>query len=135
MADSTLIARTDHPLNMVWGCTKISPGCTKCYADGLADRYGIDVWGPTKPRRTFGEKHWATPLKWNRTSSPEGPAKVICGSMCHWAEDYSTTNAERPKLWELILRCDRLIFQLLTKRADHVGDLLPDFWDEIKART
>src|SRR5690606_2675190 len=92
MADKTLIAWTDHTFNIAWGCTKVSPGCANCYADTLSGRYGWDVWGPHKPRRTFGAKHWAEPLKWQRLaerSAPgvlgEGhPRLVFSSSMCDW---------------------------------------------------
>lgn len=65
MAQATIIGWTDHTFNIVWGCTKVSPGCKNCYAECLSERYGWDVWGPGKPRRMFDEKHWAEPVKWN----------------------------------------------------------------------
>lgn len=135
MADKTLIAWTDHTFNIAWGCTKISPGCKNCYADGLADRYGHDVWGPTKERRTFGDKHWADPLKWDREAKKEGRRhRVFCSSMCDVFEDHPTIEAERSKLWSLIEETPRLDWQLLTKRSDRVRDNLPSNWDSIKGR-
>src|SRR5262245_39427976 len=103
MGEKTAIAWTDHTFNIAWGCQKISPGCLNCYADGLADRFGYDVWGPTKTRRTFPAKHWAEPLKWNAAAERDGrPHRVFCSSMCDWAEDHPTIAAELPKLWALI---------------------------------
>lgn len=51
MGSKTGIAWTDATVNFWWGCTKVSPGCTNCYAATLSKRYGFDEWGPGKPRR------------------------------------------------------------------------------------
>jgi protein gp37 len=40
MGERTAIGWTDHTFNPWWGCTKISPGCTNCYAEALAKRVG-----------------------------------------------------------------------------------------------
>lgn len=131
MADKTIIAWTHHTFNVAWGCVKISPGCKNCYADGLARRYGHDVWGPaaTTPRRAFGLKHWQEPLKWNRDAALAGERRrVFCSSMCDVFEDHPTIDAERAKLWPLIRATPWLDWQLLTKRADRVADRLPADW-------
>lgn len=129
MADKTIIAWTDHTFNIAWGCQKISPGCANCYADTLSHRYGWDVWGPGKPRRTFGEKHWNEPLKWNKDAAKEGRRhRVFSSSMCDVFEDNQTVESERGKLWNLIRETPWLDWQLLTKRADRIVDNLPDDW-------
>lgn len=131
MADKTLIAWTDHTFNIAWGCQKVSPGCAHCYADTLSSRYGHDVWGPSKPRRTFGDKHWSQPLTWNAAACRDGVIRrVFCSSMCDWAEDHPTIYAERAKLWPLIRRTPNLHWQLLTKRADRIGNCLPADWGD-----
>jgi len=68
----------DHTFNIAWGCSEkfenidgnesMDPACRNCYARGFAKRVGQDVWGADKPRRVFGEKHWAEPLAWNRAA-------------------------------------------------------------------
>jgi len=89
MAIETGISWTQHTFNIAWGCTKCSPGCKNCYADQLARRYGHDVFGPQKPRRTFGDKHWREPLKWNRQAEKAGvQRKVFCSSMADVFEDH-----------------------------------------------
>lgn len=129
MAEKTIIAWTDHTWNLAWGCTKISPGCTNCYADGIADRYGWDVWGPKKDRRTFGENHWKEPLKWNRQAQSEGRQhRVFCSSMCDNFEDHPSIVSQLPRLWDLIRRTPYLDWQLLTKRADRIEESLPEDW-------
>lgn len=129
MSEKTIIAWTDHTWNLAWGCTKISPGCTHCYADTLSSRYGHDVWGPKAPRRTFGDKHWREPLKWNAKAQAEGGVhRVFCSSMCDNFEDHATIAAEREKLWPLVRSTPHLHWQLLTKRADRIADNLPADW-------
>lgn len=74
MGETTGIAWTDHTFNTHWGCTRVSPGCGGakgvggCYAETLAERVGLDIWGPDKPRRFFGAKHWAEPVRWGARS-------------------------------------------------------------------
>jgi protein gp37 len=136
MADKTLIAWTDRTFNIAWGCTKISPGCKNCYADNLAVRYGHSVWGVNGNRRTFGDKHWSTPHKWESESTIHNPGVrgagwnhlVFCSSMCDVWEDHPTIDAERAKLWPLIKATPHLDWQLLTKRPERIADHLPSDW-------
>lgn len=136
MADKTLIAWTDHTYNLAWGCTKISPGCKNCYADTLATRFGHSVWGKDGSRRTFGEKHWKEPLRWEADSHLHNPGirgpgwnhLVFCSSMCDNFEDHPTIIKELKKLWPLIKSTPHLDWQLLTKRADRIADSLPADW-------
>jgi len=128
----TIIAWTDHTFNIAWGCEKISPGCTNCYADAFSARTGFDVWGANKPRRTFGPKYWAEPLKWNKAAARDGRQhRVFCSSMTDWALDDPTIDRERVKMWELIRQTPNLDWQLLTKRADRIRQCLPDDWGPI----
>lgn len=129
MSEKTIIAWTDATFNMAWGCTKVSPGCVNCYADTLSHRYGFDVWGKDKPRRTFGIKHWAEPMKWNAQAAKEKKRRrVFCSSMCDNLEDHPTIIAELAKLWPLIRATQWLDWQLLTKRPERYPQSLPVDW-------
>ena len=131
MSQSSKISWTDSTFNVVWGCTEISPGCKNCYARKLANRYGFDVWGKNKPRRTFGMKHWNEPLSWDKKAEKEGRrCKVFCGSMFDWAEDHPTTQEEVKKIWPLIKNTPNIDWQLLTKRADRIALTLPEDWSK-----
>lgn len=131
MAEETLIAWTDHTFNIAWGCTKISPGCAHCYADTLASRYGHDVWGAGRSRRTFGEKHWRQPADWNRLAiGDKRRHRVFTSSMCDVFEDHPTIAAEREKLWDVIRATRWLDWQVLTKRADRIRGCLPPDWGQ-----
>lgn len=130
MSEKTIIAWTNHTWNLAWGCSKISPGCKNCYADDLSARYGWNVWGPSEPRRTFGDKHWAEPIKWNSAAATRRVReRVFCSSMCDNFEDHPTITAELFKLWPLIRSTPWLDWQLLTKRADRIADNLPGDWN------
>ena len=131
MAERTIIAWTDHTFNIAWGCWKISPGCTNCYADAGSRRYGFDVWGKNADRRTFGAKHWNEPVKWDRAAAEEGRRhRVFCSSMTDWALDDPTLDLERIKMWDMIRRTPNLDWQLLTKRADRIVQCLPGDWGD-----
>lgn len=134
MAEKTLIAWTDHTANFWLGCTKVSPGCRDCYAETMAaHRMGIDVWGPSKPRKPVSGI-FAKLRKWNKLSDPGNPSKVFVGSMMDWAEDRSDLDRLRATMWDAIRGADRLIFQMLTKRPERIELYLPRFWDEIRSR-
>jgi len=122
MAKNSGISWTDHTFNIVWGCNEISPACDDCYAKQQAIRYGWDVWGTDKPRRTFGEKHWNEPLAWNRDALKDlgRPARVFCSSMADVFEVHPTVEQERLKLWPLIDRTPNLEWLLLTKRWEQL---------------
>lgn len=129
MGERTKIAWTDHTFNLAWGCEKISPGCALCYADSLSARYGFDVWGADKTRRTFGPKQWLEPIKWNRAAEKDGRRhRVFCSSMTDWCLNDAAIAAEREKLWPLIRYTPWLDWQLLTKRADRIKECLPTDW-------
>ncbi|MGA9771050.1 MAG: phage Gp37/Gp68 family protein [Blastocatellia bacterium] len=131
MGETTAIKWTDHTFNIVWGCVQVSPACANCYAMMLARRWGFDLWGADKPRRTFGEKHWREPLKWNARAEAAGMRRrVFCSSMADVFEDHPTVEQEREKLWPLIRQTPWLDWQLLTKRADRILDCLPNDWGE-----
>lgn len=129
MSEKTIIAWTDHTFNIAWGCEKVSPGCKNCYADGIATRYGHRLWGPGSARRTFGDKHWSDPLKWDAQAKREGTRKrVFSSSMCDVFDSHPTIAEEREKLWPLIRQTRNLDWQLLTKRPQNITAALPSDW-------
>ena len=129
MAETTGIAWTDHTFNPWWGCTRVSAGCRNCYAETFAKRTGHAVWGTSAERRTFGEKHWNEPLRWNRKASAEGvQRRVFCASMADVFEDHPDVAGERRRLWDLIGETTWLDWQLLTKRPENVAGMVPAEW-------
>ncbi|MEM8535565.1 MAG: phage Gp37/Gp68 family protein [Chloroflexota bacterium] len=126
MGQNSSIEWTDHTFNPWWGCTKVSPGCKHCYAESLSSRYGHDVWGPHKARRTFGEKHWQEPLKWHRTAvEQKRRIRVFCASMADVFEDNGSIKGERERLWRLIEETPMLDWLLLSKRPENMSKFSP----------
>lgn len=102
----------------------MSPACDNCYAREFAKRLGYG-WGKGVPRRTFGDKHWAEPLAWNRAAQAAGnPAYVFCASMADVMDD-EAPEGQRERLWDLIDHTPWLIWQLLTKRPHRYARYLP----------
>lgn len=129
MGQRSAIEWTDHTFNPWWGCTKVSPACDHCYAETFSKRVGHSIWGHNAPRRFFGDKHWAEPLKWNAAAEKTGKrAKVFCASMADVFEDRRDLDMERARLWALIVATPWLTWQLLTKRPGAVRKLIPQTW-------
>lgn len=128
MAQNSQIEWTTHTFNPWWGCTKVSDGCKFCYAETLANRYGHKVWGPQATRRTFGEKHWQEPLKWNAEAEKAGVRRrVFCASMADVFDELAPAG-EREKLWVLMRETPWLDWQVLTKRPHLIAENLPADW-------
>lgn len=129
MAAESKIEWTDHTFNPWWGCTKVSQACRGCYAEAWAKRTGFAVWGDDAPRRFFGDKHWAEPLKWNREAEGAGERRrVFCASMADVFEWREEVFRHRIRLWELIEATPALDWLLLTKRPENVRSMVPQSW-------
>ena len=120
---------TDFTFNPWWGCTKVSDGCTNCYAETWSKRTGHKVWGPNQGRRFFGDNHWKQPLRWNAKAEREGTRlKVFCASMADVFEDFPGLAPYRGALFDLIENTPYLDWQLLTKRPENVLKMVPLAW-------
>lgn len=124
MAESTKIEWADATVNTWWGCTKISPGCTNCYAATLAARFG-QAWGPGA-KRTPKRKARATALLLNRRAKRLGrPIRVFALSMGDWL-DPEVPAQDLVELLDLVAETPDLLWMLLTKRPQLWGDRLGD---------
>ena len=129
MAYDTGIEWCNHTFNPWWGCTKLSQGCKHCYAETMSARFGQDIWGPGRQRRTFAEKHWHEPLKWDALAAATNiRARVFCASMADVFEDNRQLNDERTRLWHLIEETPHLDWLLLTKRPHLIAEMVPSAW-------
>lgn len=119
MAVNSSIEWTDATWNPVRGCTKISPGCTHCYAETFAERFrgvkdhpfeqGFDL------RVIPNKLH--DPLSWRR------PRRIFVNSMSdlfHEAisDDYVAAVAD------VMVAAHWHTYQVLTKRSARMRDLL-----------
>jgi protein gp37 len=144
VSEKTGISWTHHTFNPWWGCVKVSPACTNCYAERDAKRYGFDVWGPGSDRRFFGDDHWKQPLLWNKKAKEAGERRrVFCASMADVFEVpfypagidetkgrqlRDRLDRERMRLFRLIEQTPHLDWLLLTKRPHYVGGHIPLWW-------
>lgn len=134
MGIETKIEWCDHTFNPWWGCVKIDPECKNCYAASFAKRTGHAVWGGDAPRRFFGPKHWAEPVKWNREAERAGERRrVFCASMADVFENPIGPSRfdmidTRARLFDLIEETTHLDWLLLTKRPELVTQSVPISW-------
>lgn len=119
MSDHSAIEWTDATWNPTRGCTKISPGCTHCYAETFAERFrGV-------PRHPYEHgfdlrlvpSKLSEPLRWNQ------PRTVFVNSMSDLFHDgvpvayiAAVIRVMRATPWHT--------YQVLTKRADRMMKLL-----------
>jgi protein gp37 len=124
MGENSGISWTKHTFNPWWGCSERSPACDHCYARETAARYGW-TWGDNAEKRTFGPKHWAEPLKWNRKAEAAGEVhNVFCASMADVLDQYGP-GSERLKLWKLVEATPALQWLILTKRPEFAATMIP----------
>jgi protein gp37 len=119
MAVNSKIEWTDATWNPVRGCTKISPGCTHCYAETFAERFrGV----PGHPYEQgfdlrFIPEKLLEPVQW-RTSR-----MVFVNSMSDlFHEDVPDDYIYR--VAEVMDQADWHTYQVLTKRAERMAQLL-----------
>jgi protein gp37 len=125
MAENSRIVWTTHTFNPVVGCTKVSPACDNCYAEGWAKRTGSpELWNGER-RRT---KTWGEPVKWNKRSAEKGIRdRVFCASLAD-VFDNQWEKQWRDDLWQLIRETPNLDWLLLTKRPQNIVKYLPQDW-------
>jgi protein gp37 len=127
MAEYTKIERTHHTFNPWLGCTKVSPGCDRCYAESWARRTGQRRLWEGERRRTT-EQNWREPLRWNARGERDGRRhRVFCASLAD-VFDNQVPDEWRADLWKLIAATPALDWLLLTKRPQNIARMLPADW-------
>ena len=115
MADSSAIEWTDATWNPVTGCTKISAGCDRCYAERFAERFrgvkdhpferGFDL--------TLRPERLNQPKAWRR------PRMIFVNSM----SDLFHKGVPRPfvdAVFQTMESADWHVFQVLSKRSSRM---------------
>lgn len=112
---------TDSTWNPTTGCTKVSTGCDNCYADSLARTKLREVYGKRLPvvnteanrADPFAVRLWperlVQPEKW-----PD-PRMIFVNSMSDLFH-VDVPEAYVRQIFEVMLRVDRHVYQVLTKR-------------------
>jgi protein gp37 len=119
MGDHTTIEWTDRTWNPVRGCTKISPGCARCYAETFAERFRGVAGHPYEQgfdlRLVPGKL--AEPFLWPK------PSMVFANSMSDlFHADVPDDYIEA--VCRVMERADWHTYQVLTKRSERMRDLL-----------
>lgn len=121
MAQLSSIEWTDATWNPVTGCTKISPGCTHCYAERIAHR----LQAMEQPRYRSGFKLTLQPDLLEQPLQWKMPKLVFVNSMSDlFHRDVPADYIRRT--FEIMRKADWHVFQILTKRADRLVELAPN---------
>jgi protein gp37 len=119
MSVSSKIEWTDSTWNPVRGCSKVSPGCKHCYAETLAERFRGTKGHPFEfgfDLRLVPEK-LGDPIRWST------PRRIFVNSMSDlFHENVSDEYIE--KVCRVMLAANWHTYQVLTKRADRMSELL-----------
>ena len=123
MTENTKIEWADHTFNPWLGCTKVSPGCDRCYAESWAKRTGDpQLWQGARRRTTI--EYWQQPFRWNDRAKAAGVrARVFCASLAD-VFDNLVSNHWRWDLFAMIRATPHLDWLLLTKRIGNARQML-----------
>jgi protein gp37 len=120
MAENSSIEWTEATWNPLTGCTKVSPGCKRCYAERLALR--LKAMGQRNYRNgfemTLHEHMLETPLRW------KSPQLIFVNSM----SDLFQTGVPPEfihRVFDTMRRAHWHLFQVLTKRSERLLELSP----------
>jgi protein gp37 len=106
--------------NPLTGCTKISPGCSHCYAERMSKR--LKLMGnrnyANEFQVTLHEHMLAQPLKWRKRQ------RVFVNSMSDLYHKDVPFEFIR-KVFDVMCRADWHTFKILTKRAERLEELSP----------
>jgi len=144
MSGKTKIEWATDVWNPVRGCTKVSSGCTNCYACRMAARFskacgfphngnipepfhGFAEMSPLGPRWTgrveLIESQLKIPLRWRK------PRRIFVNSMSDSFHEALPDDTIR-LIFSVMERCRQHTFLVLTKRAERMRNLLgrSDWW-------
>jgi protein gp37 len=116
MADHSGIEWTEATWNPVSGCTKVSPGCDRCYAERVTRRFPRTY--PQGFQLTLRPGALDLPRRWRR------PRTVFVNSM----SDLFHTDVPEAfirSVFEVMAECPQHTFQVLTKRAERLARVAP----------
>ena len=126
MATRSTIEWTESTWNPLTGCTKISLGCTNCYAERMAKR--LKAMGQEKYADGFQLREHpqvvGDPLKWKK------PQVIFVNSMSDlFHKDVSVEFIQ--SVFKVMREAHWHKFQVLTKRAERLAELSPQIeWAE-----
>lgn len=129
MGDATGIEWATATWSPWWGCAKVSPACTHCYAEAIADRFRPDerLWRGNRVRT----KDWTTPARVDRKAGREGRrARLFVASMADVFEDHPDVVEWRARALDMLADLRHTDVLLLTKRPENVLRMVPRWWHD-----
>lgn len=134
MAAATGIKWTDSTYNSWWGCTKVGPACDHCYAEGVDKRTGENHWGHGAPRRRVSEHARYEPYRWQKQAdrffAEHGRDRRVFTLSMGDLFDNEVDPEWRADHIDTMVECDRLQWQICTKRVSNIRKMMPDAWLE-----
>lgn len=119
MAQSSKIEWTEVTWNPITGCTKISPGCSHCYAERIAYRFAGMHGYPNRPHHfdvRLRPERLEQPLRWNKSRI------VFVNSMSDlFHEDVPLEFIQQ--VLTIMRTASKHTFQVLTKRSARLLEL------------
>ena len=109
MGKETAIGWTQATWNPWTGCAAVSPGCDNCYAQTLAERLRGTNGFPDGFDLTYRPLRVDDPLRWKE------PREIFVNSMSDLFWGKASADALR-EVWDVMLRADWHVYQILTKR-------------------
>jgi protein gp37 len=130
VTDSNGLPFIGESLNPVTGCDKVSPGCQFCYAEALAERFrGV----PNHPyEQGFDLRLW--PERLDYPLKQKKPRAYFVNSMSDWCHEDIPLDFVQD-MFTMMCRAHWHIYQLLTKRANRMLQMVPDLLDTIEEET
>jgi protein gp37 len=116
MADNSAIEWTQATWNPIVGCTKVSTGCDRCYAERVTQRFRETF--PAGFRLTLRPEALEQPLRWRQ------PRLIFVNSMSDLFH-VEVPESFIARVFEVMSRCPQHTFQILTKRAHRLARLAP----------
>jgi protein gp37 len=125
VGETSKIEWTDATWNPWWGCTKVSPACTNCYAETLANRFYNGLWRGQRRRM----QDWNVPAKVDRRGAREGRRlRLFVASMADIFDDHPAVAEWRSEALRLLAKLRNVDVLLLTKRPQNILRMVPREW-------
>lgn len=143
MAESKIQWTQRSDWNPIRGCTRVSPGCIGCYAEGIAARFS----GPGKAFDGFArmldhKPRWTgkVEVQWDRIDAPlrwRKPAIIFALSMSDLFHE-KLPIGDIASIYAVMVAAVHVrghTLQVLTKRSERMREILNSeaFWDQVNA--
>ena len=134
--NDTRIGWTTKSWNPSHGCSKVSPGCDRCYAERLSLRLGLTKKEWTGPNAA--ENVQTKPHKLREPYDEKKPSMIFVNSMSDlWHPEIPDTFIA--EVFKVMHECPQHVFQILTKRprraAKYPGPWTENIWQGVSIET